>query len=187
MRKVLMALVLATVVVFGSTGGASADNQAADWLVAGTGTLICCDQPMLHVNAQSNAGGLNPRGHFWIRYPNDGGEFGGTVACLTVAGNAAGLVGHIERVKVARPLSGFVLGNYLRIRITDMGSPGTADLANFDAGTTTNPSGNPGDCPGVGDLILSQGNYVVHDQPVLDLLGLDPLIAQFEAAANDPY
>ena len=64
MRKVLTALALATVVVFGSTGGASADNQAADWLVAGTGTLAPppqFGQPMLHVNAQSNAGGTNVR------------------------------------------------------------------------------------------------------------------------------
>jgi hypothetical protein len=184
MRKVLMALALATVVVFASTGGASADNRGADWLVAGTGTLVCCGQPMVHVNAQSNAGGLNARGHFWIRYPNGGAEFGGTVVCLSVAANSAGLIGHIERVKVpGSASSGFVFGNYLRVRITDVGSPGTADLVNFDPGTSI----NPGTCSGVGDLVISQGNYVVHDRPVLDLLGLDQLIAQFEAAANDPY
>lgn len=184
MRKVLMALALATVVVFVSTGGASAERRGADWLAAGTGTVLLFGQPMVHVNAQSQAGGVDPRGHFWIRYPNGGVEFGGRVVCLNVAGNLAGLIGHIERVKVAGPASGFVLGNYLKIRITDAGSPGTTDLVNFDPGTPANP-GPP--CPGAGDLVMSQGNYVVHDQPVLDLLGLDQLIAQFEAAANDPY
>jgi len=146
--------------------------------------VICCNQPMVHVNAQSGALGVNPRGHFWIRYPNGGADFGGTVVCLNVVGHTAGLIGHIERVKVAGPpVSGFVLNNYLRIRITDMGSPGTADLVNFDPGTPT----NPGSCSGFGDLAISQGNYVVHDKPVLDLPALNLLIAQFEAAAKDPY
>jgi hypothetical protein len=105
--------------------------------------------------------------------------------CLSVVGNIAGLIGHIERVKVpvANPMANFVVGNYLRIRITDMGSPGTADLVNFDPGTST----NPGVCTGEGDLVISQGNYVVHDEPVLDLSALNLLLAQFEAEANDPY
>jgi hypothetical protein len=34
---------------------------------------------------------------------------------------------------------------------------------------------------------VSQGNYVLHDQPVVDLLGLSRLLAQFESAADDPY
>jgi hypothetical protein len=183
MRKVLMALVLATVVVFGSTGGASADNHGADWLAAGTGTLICCGQPMVHVNAQSDAGGVNARGHFWIRYPS-GVEFGGHVVCLTVVGNQAGLTGHIEMVKTANPDLGFVAGNFVNIELMDNGSPGTLDVLNFHPGT-----GSPtATCPlGAPNLPISQGNYVVHDRPVLDLLGLNQLIAQFEAAANDPY
>jgi hypothetical protein len=182
MRKVLMALALASVAVLGTTGGASAESQGADQLAAGTGTIICCGQPMLHVNAQSDAGGVSPRGHFWIRYPN-GVEFGGRVVCLTVVANQAGLTGRIERVKTASPAQGFVLGNYVNIRLTDNGSPGTLDLVNFDPGTAAQPA----TCPAGGDLPISQGNYVVHDQPVLDLLGLDQLLAQFEAAANDPY
>jgi Desulfoferrodoxin, N-terminal domain len=59
MRKVLLALGVAIAVALGATGGggsASADNQGADWLVAGTGTIVCCNQPMVHVNAQSNLG-----------------------------------------------------------------------------------------------------------------------------------
>jgi hypothetical protein len=39
----------------------------------------------------------------------------------------------------------------------------------------------------VADLPITQGNYVVHDQPVADLLGLSLLLAQFESEANDPY
>jgi len=43
---------------------------------------------------------------------------------------------------------------------------------------------------GADGLAISQGNYVVHDQPVTDPLQLDLLnqfLAQIESAANDPY
>ena len=181
-RLLILAGVFAIVLVGGATG-AQGDSKGADNLAAGTGTLICCDQPMVHVNAQSGAAGVNARGHFWIRYPNGGGEFGGPVVCLNVVGNQAGLTGHIERVKVARPLSGFVLGNFLNIQITDNGSPGTLDLVNFSPGAST----NPGKCPVGANLPISQGNYVVHDEPVLELSALNLLLAQFETAADDPY
>ena len=186
MRRFLVLLCAALISVLflgGRASSAQDGSQGAENLVAGTGTLVCCDQPMVHVNAQSQAEGVDPRGHFWIRYPNGGGEFGGKVVCLSVAGNVAGLIGHIERVKVARPSAGFVLGNFLRIRITDMGSPGTADLVNFDPGTVV----NPGVCTALGDLVISQGNFIVHDKPVLDLSALTLLLAQFESDANDPY
>jgi hypothetical protein len=186
MRRFLTLLCAASASVLflgGGTGSAQNGSQGAENLVAGTGTLVCCDEPMVHVNAQSRAEGVDPRGHFWIRYPDEGGEFGGRVVCLDVTGNVAGLIGHIERVKVARPASGFVFGSYLRIRITDLGSPGTTDLVNFDLGTPN----NPGVCTGAGDLILSQGNYVVHDKPVLNFSALDLLLGQFEADAKDPY
>ena len=74
-----------------------------------------------------------PRGHFWIRYPNGGGEFGGRL-CLNVVGNQAGLTGHIERVEVARPCRDSLAGNFMNIEITDNGSPGTLDLVNFHPG-----------------------------------------------------
>jgi len=146
---------------------------------------------MLHVNAQSGAGGVDPRGHFWIRYPS-GVEFGGQIVCLTVTLNQAGLTGHIEKVKTANPGLGFVSGNYLNIEVADNGPPpGTGapapDLVNFHPGQPGQPSSCPVDSP---DLPLSQGNYVVHDKPVTDLagmLGLDQFIAQIESAANDPY
>jgi hypothetical protein len=187
MRKVLIALAAAAVLALGAGGSpASADDQGAEWLAAGTGTLMPppqFGQPMLHVNAKSSYGGANPRGHFWIRYANGGGEFGGEVVCLTVAGNLAWLTGRIDRVKTPRMTGGFVVGNYLSIRLADNGSPGTLDLANFDAGTPVRPSV----CnSGVADLPITQGNYVVHDRPA-NLLGLDLLLGQFEAAADDPY
>ena len=90
-RLFILAGAFAIVLVGGGTG-AQGDN-GADNLAAGTGTLICCDQPMVHVNAKSGAAGANARGHFWIRYPNGGGEFGGPVVCLNVVGNQAGLTG----------------------------------------------------------------------------------------------
>jgi hypothetical protein len=187
MRRFLALLCAAFAsVLFLGSGASSAQNgsQGAENLVAGTGTIFaCCSEPMVHVNAQSREGGVDPRGHFWIRYPNGGGEFGGPVVCLNVVGNQAGLTGHIERVKVARPLSGFVLGNFLNIQITDNGSPGTLDLVNFSTGAST----NPGNCPIGANLAISQGNYVVHDKPVLNFSALDLLLAQFEAEANDPY
>jgi Desulfoferrodoxin, N-terminal domain len=182
LHLLLAAVLLSLLALGGGATSAQGSSQGAENLAAGTGTLVCCGEPMVHVNAQSQSGGVDPRGHFWIRYPN-GVEFGGPVVCLNVVGNVAGLIGQIERVKVAAPASGFVLGNYLRIRITDLGSPGTTDLANFDPGTP----GNPGTCPGVGDLVISQGNYVVHDKPVVNLSALDSLLAQFEAQAKDPY
>ena len=160
-------------------GVATATQQQQ--LAAGTGTLICCGSPMVHVNSQSDQGGVNPRGHFWIRYPT-GVEFGGRVTCLSVLGNNAGLTGHIELVKVANLAAGFVEGNYLTIRIMDNGEPGTADMVNFDPGS---PTAAPS-CAAVGDLSISQGNYTVHDN-LLDLFVLSPLLAQFEAAADDPY
>jgi hypothetical protein len=179
MRRVLV--ILCAGLVFGlvaPTGASAAPNQQ---LVAGTGTLICCGQPMVHVNAQSDQGGVNPRGHFWIRYPS-GVEFGGRVVCLSTTANTAALTGRIELVKMANPMAGFVEGNYLTIRITDNGEPGTLDLVNFEPGTPTAPS-----CVGlVGDLAISQGNYIVHAN-LLDLSAFDLLLGQFEAAADDPY
>jgi hypothetical protein len=192
MRHVLLGLGVAltlALVAAGTSSGAQGDNQGADNLAAGTGTLDCtaipgatCTGVMLHVNAQSGADGVNPRGHFWIRYPS-GVEFGGHIVCLNVFGNMAGMTGHIEMVKVADETLGFVEGNYLTIRITDMGSPGTLDQVNFDKGTST-----PSSCLGLhGDIPISQGNFVVHDEPVVDLAALNTLLAEFEAAAGDPY
>lgn len=110
--------------------------------------------------------------------PSDGRVFG----LSATTANTAGLTGHIELVKVASPAQGFVEGNYLTIRITDNAEPRAADVVNFDPGTTTPPAS----CAGVGDLAISQGNYVVHDD-LVDLSAFNLLLSQFEAAAGDPY
>jgi hypothetical protein len=189
MRKVLITFAAAALVAFGAAGGnsARADNQAADWLAAGTGTTVVpapFTPAMVHVNAQSNVGGANVRGHFWIRYTDGSGEFGGHVVCLSVAGTAAALYGQIENVKTPRP--GFPLGSYVPIRLIDGGEPGTTfDMVNFDVAQGTAPT--TGCLQNTGYVPISQGNYVVHDRPVADLLGLNQLLAQFETQADDPY
>jgi hypothetical protein len=58
-------------------------------------------------------------------------------------------------------------------------------MANFDGGTPFAPDSQ---CTQNGGYVpISQGNYVVHDHPVADLLGLSRLLTQFEQAADDPY
>jgi hypothetical protein len=87
-------------------------------------------------------------------------------------GTSAGLVGHIDvvRVPVADRGFGFTEGNSVYIRVNDLGSPGTLDLVNVDPGTSTPPV----TCPGPGHVLPhQQGNYVVHDQPVTDALELE--------------
>jgi hypothetical protein len=185
MRKVLLAVSAAlasAAVLAGGAGGTHSNGTGPKQdLVAGTGTLICCGEPQVHVNAHRDKETGEVRGHFYIRYPS-GVEFGGRVVCLTTALNFAGLTGRIDRVKMPNPALGFVQGNYVPIRITDNGEPGALDLVNFDVGRPTQPA----DCSGAGDLPLQQGNFIVHADPPLSILDtLDLLIAEFEAAAGE--
>jgi hypothetical protein len=187
MKRALFLAALGLAVVLASAWPASATHSNGQGpeqqLVAGTGTLICCGMPMVHVNAQSDQGGVDPRGHFWIRYPS-GVEFGGAIVCVNTFGAASGVTGRIDRVKVPSPLQGFVANNFLNIEISDFGEPGTADLVNFHPGAGSQPSG----CPIGANLPISQGNYIVHDNLLLvDLAGLDLLLGEFETAADDPY
>jgi len=193
MSKFLVALVVtvAALAAVGATAGtANAENHGADWLAAGTATLAPPPQfgsPMLHVNAQSNFGGANVRGHFWIRYPDGGGDFGGPIVCLNVVGQTALLYGQVETIRT--PRAGFLLGDYVPIRLLDGGEPGTLfDVANFDPSTPSPPNGV---CAQNGGYVpISQGNYVIHDRALTNPLDLDLLsqfLAQIESAANDPY
>ena len=199
MRRVLVALTAAVVSTAVLTGGAAATHSYGTGpkqeLVAGTGTLEVPEgfrqDPMLHVNAQRDETG-EVRGHFYIRYPETETQtaldFRGEVVCLDVRLNFATIIGEIERRRPALvpPETGpFAEGHFLEIRITDNGEPGTLDLVNFGGEMATQPScavftAQPGDLP------ISQGNYIVHDDPPLELLSaLDLLLAEFEAAAGE--
>jgi hypothetical protein len=144
----------------------------------------------VHVNAQRDPDTGASRGHFFIRYPTTapggGFDFRGRVVCLDVIGNFATMIGRIDATRgvAPNPLANFVVGNFLRIRITDNGEPGAADLVNFDPGQPTQPS-----CDAVpGDLPISEGNYIVHEDPPLAILNsLSLLLAHFESAADCPY
>ena len=159
-------------------------------LAAGTGTLFCCNQPQLHVNAQRDPDTGAARGHFYIRYPTTapggGFDFRGRITCLDVVVNSATLIGRIDvtRGVPPNPVAGFEEGNFLRIRITYNGEPGTLDLVNFDVGQPTPPG-----CAAVpGDLATTQGNFIVHERPPLAVLNsLNLILAQFETAADCPY
>ena len=79
----------------------------------------------------------------------------------------------------------------MNIQITDNGPPpGSApapDLVNFSPGDANRAAIS---CAPGALFPISQGNYVVHDQPVTDPLGLNVLnqfLTQIEQQANDPY
>jgi hypothetical protein len=103
------------------------------------------------------------------------------VVCLNVLFNNATIIGEIERRRPAPAVgeTAFLEGTSISIRITDNGEPGTLDRANFDY--PAHPCAfEPGDLP------ITQGNYIAHYDPPLELLsGLDLLLAEFEAAAGD--
>jgi hypothetical protein len=177
--------------VAAAAAGSHSDGEGPKQdLVAGTGTVFCCNQPQLHVNAQRDPDTGAARGHFYIRYPTSapggGFDFRGRITCLGVVANSATLIGRIDATRGVspNPLAGFVEGNFLRIRITDNGEPGTLDLVNFDPGQAIPPS-----CAvAPGDLAITQGNFIVHESPPLAVLNsLNLILAQFEAAADCPY
>jgi hypothetical protein len=157
-------------------------------LVAGTATILGFNNPQVHVNAERYGTPEAIRGHWYIRYPTTapGGGFDmrGEVVCVDAFLNNATVIGQIERVKGIDPFfggAGFVAGNFVQIRIQDNGEPGFLDRVNFSPG-----SGSQQSCaPSPGDLVISQGNYIVHEEPPLALLSsLDLLIAQIEAEAH---
>lgn len=197
MRKVLMALIAAlafAAVSAGGAGGTHSDGTGPKQdLVAGTiktAPPFFPFETMVHVNAQRDKETGEARGHFYIREApppaGRGFDFRGTVTCLTVVGNMAGLIGVIEQVKLANTGLGFVEGNVLQIRLTDMGEPGTLDRFNFSPGRASEAELGVS-CANVGgDLLIEQGNFIVHQDPPLELLGvLDTLLAEFEAAAGE--
>lgn len=201
MRKVLVALAAALAFAAVFAGGADSTHSNGTGpkqdLVAGTiktAPPFFPFETMVHVNAQRDKETGEARGHFYIREApppaGRGFDFRGTVTCLTVFGNMAGLIGVIEQVKLANPALGFVEDNVLQIRLTDMGEPGTLDRFNFSPGRASEAALQAefgASCATVGgDLLIEQGNFIVHQDPPLELLGvLDTLLAEFEAAAGE--
>src|SRR5439155_11695015 len=120
MRRPLVALVLGSLLGLALSGGVAGASGPQQNVAAGTGQLApfgTVSGTMVHVNAQSDFGGANPRGHFYIREPappqGRGFDVAGAIVCLTVAGNSAGMTGRIDRVKVANSALGFEIGNYV--------------------------------------------------------------------------
>jgi hypothetical protein len=177
---------------FASAGAADVPggNGPKQDVVGGTGTLVVpqpfLQAPQLHVNANNDPATGLARGHFYIRYTSPPLDLRGEAVCVgtDLLGHAT-VIGHVTSL-TGNPPEGFpvVNGDFVKIRITDMGSPGTLDEANWD------PLGGqaPLACPAqAGDLPISQGNYTVHNGVVpLDLLpALDLLLSEIETAAGD--
>jgi hypothetical protein len=198
MKRVMFVLFLAVGAFLGlaATAGGTHSNGTGpkQELVAGTGRLAGHNEPLVHVNAQKDKDTGETRGHFFIRYPvtapGGGFDMRGDIECMTTTGvpgfMKAGLVGRIERITGINPFgpggANFFVGNALQITITDLGEPGTFDQADFSPAET--PPRNPSCSPG-GGQILQSGNYIVHQDPPLELLSiLDALLAEFEAAAG---
>jgi hypothetical protein len=191
-----VALASLAIGVVGATGTHSSGTGPSQDLVAGTGKTALpafAFETMVHVNAQRDPETGEARGHFVIREATApagrGFDFHGRVTCLTVVGNNAGLVGEIEQAKLPNPALGFVEGNFIQIRFTDMGEPGTLDGFNFSPGTPTAAelqSMFGVSCATVGgDIRILQGNYIVHQDPPIELFAiLDTLLAEFELAAG---
>lgn len=115
----------------------------------------------LHINAISDPGGANARGHFYYRVDNPGAGYVlddvGDVTCLRVfGGNKAWIGGRVDRSKITGLPAGIV--GYLFL-VVDNGEPGDTD-AHLDFPLTSVPTS----CPGAGDHAFphKRGNYVVH-------------------------
>lgn len=85
-------------------------------------------------------------------------------------------MGTVEQSQGTNPFT-VPVGTPVQVRVLDIGEPGDLDMANWDLNSA---------CSGVGDLPISEGNYIVHADPPLKLLNiLDQLLAEFEAAAGE--
>jgi hypothetical protein len=186
---VLAVALTAILALAGAASGTHSDGTGPKQdLVAGTATILGFNNPQVHVNAHREKNTQAMRGHWYIRYPTTapGGGFDmrGDVVCVDAFANYATVIGQIERTTGTDPFFGganFVEGNFVQIRIQDNGEPGTLDRVNFSPG-----AGQQQSCaPSPGDLAISQGNYIVHADPPLELLpSLDLIIAQIEAEAH---
>jgi hypothetical protein len=182
-RRMALILTLALAGAIASSGVASGTHSNGTGpkkdLVAGTARLVGFNQPLIHVNAERDPSTDQAKGHFFIKYPPPFDTvIGGRVTCLNVAVNGAAAVGTVEKSQGTMPFT-VPEGTQVQVRVLDNGEPGTLDMANWDLSSA---------CSGVGDLPTSEGNYIVHPDPPLQVLSvLDSLLAEFEAAADCPY
>jgi hypothetical protein len=142
----------------GASAGHSDGTGPKHDLVAGTGHIETGPiEVNLHVNAISDPGGEDPRGHFWFRgNPPPIGEIDvrGRVTCLRVTGTAATVGFEITRQK-AGPAG--PTGALFTIR--DRGEPG-AGVDQFEGFPTPLP---PTQCPPpFGGRPITSGNFIVH-------------------------
>jgi hypothetical protein len=162
MRPLLV--VLATglgLVAFASAAGGVPDQN----LVAGTGQRLnlAGNSIQVHVNAQRGPAGADARGQYWVIREVAGlGTFvhRGRVTCLTVAGNRAAARGPVEESNDPA----FPVGSDFQVQVTDNGSPGKLTDTNINIFPPFPPGGETG-CPifPVGEVPITQGNFVVHD------------------------
>ena len=163
-----------TLAVSASATHSSGQGPAKD-LVAGTARIAGFNNPLVHVNAHRNVETDDVRGHFFVRYPPPfDARFGGDVVCMNVVGTGAAVLGVVDNTSGIAPFA-VPIGQFVNVRVLDLGEPGTLDRANFDFNAS---------CSGVGDLAVSSGNYVVH-QGFLDLSPFSLLLSSFETAAGD--
>jgi hypothetical protein len=181
MKSFLCVLLFALAAVIAAPGAAQATSRD---VAAGTGTIIGFGNPMVHLNAQAeqDTPPFAGRGHFFVRYPPDalhpaaGDEIHGKITCVNAVGVDAVAGGIVTQVKGPNFFN-FVEGvSTVEVRARDL--PGTLDGSNWGPA--------PGECSSPpGSLLISQGNYVVHDAALSPALSaLDLLLAEFEASAG---
>jgi hypothetical protein len=180
MKSFLCVLLFALAAVIAAPGAAQATSRD---VAAGTGTMVCCGNPMVHLNAQADEDSqpFAGRGHFFVRYPPDvlhpaaGAEIHGKITCVNAVGVDAVAGGIVTQVKGPNFFNLVEGVSTVQVRARDTG---TLD------GTNWGPA--PAECSSPpGSLLISEGNYVVHDAALSPALSaLDLLLAEFEASAG---
>jgi len=182
MKSFLYLLLFALAAAIAAPGVAQATSRD---VAAGTGTIIGFGNPMVHLNAQAEEGPSTfaGRGHFFVRYPPDvlhpaaGAEIHGIITCVNAVGINAVAGGIVTQVKGPNAFNLIEGVSTVQVRVMDSISPAPD-------GSNWGPA--PADCSSPpGSLLISQGNYVVHDAALSPALSaLDRLIADHEAAAG---
>jgi hypothetical protein len=161
MKVILTLLLLAVCLTLTLSAGASHSGGNGPANDKADGTVEDIFPSTLHINAISEPGGANARGHFYYRVDNPGAGYVlddvGDVTCLRVFdGNKAWIGGRVDRSKVTGLPAGVV--GYLFL-VVDRGEPGDMD-SHLDFPQTTVPT----TCPSSGDHTFAHksGNFIVH-------------------------